>query len=75
MKYLLFLLESGNWPFSSEIGPSVLFGVYQHIKNREKVGTDKKTIIDEVMEMFGDRNPEVSTQFSYRKGKPCPKFP
>ena len=40
-----------------------------------KAGTDKKTIIDEVMEMFGDRNPEVSTQFSFRKGKPCPKYP
>ena len=73
--FTLFAWNQGIGHFSSEIGPSVLFGVYQHIKNREKVGTDKKTIIDEVMEMFEDKNPEVSVQFSYRKGKPCPKYP
>ena len=73
--FTLFAWNQGIGHFSSEIGPSVLFGVYQQIKNKEKAGTDKKTIIDEVMEMFGDRNPEVSTQFSFRKGKPCPKYP
>ena len=73
--FTLFAWNQGIGHFSSEIGPSVLFGVYQHIKNKEKAGTDKKTIIDEIMEMFGDRNPEVSTQFSFRKGKPCPKYP
>ena len=73
--FTLFAWNQGIGHFSSEIGPSVLFGAYQHIKNREKIGTDKKTIIDEVMEMFGDRNPEVGTFFKYRKDKPCPKCP
>ncbi len=71
--FTLFAWNQGIGHFSSEIGPSILFGVYQHIKNREKLGTDKKTILDEVMEMFGDRNPEVSTLFRYRKNKPCIK--
>lgn len=57
---------------SPEIGPSTVFGVYQHIKNREKSGIDKKTILDEILEMFGDKNPEVNTLYQY-KNKKCPK--
>ncbi len=45
--------------FASEIGPSTLFKAYKHIKNREKAGTNRKTICCELKEKFGESNPDV----------------
>lgn len=70
--FALFAWNQGIGHFSSEIGASTVFGVYQHIKNREKSGIDKKTILDEILEMFGDKNPEVNTLYQY-KNKECKK--
>lgn len=45
--------------FASEIGPSTLFKAYKHIKSREKAGTDREKICSELMEKFGETNPDV----------------
>lgn len=45
--------------FSSEIGPSQLFQAYKLIKNREKSGKQRSEIEQELMENFGEKNPEV----------------
>lgn len=61
--FSLFAWNQGIGHFSSEIGPSIVFGVYRHIKKREKEGVERRIILDEVMEMFGDKNPDVNTLF------------
>ncbi len=68
--FSLFAWNQGIGHFSSEIGPSTLFGAYQQIKTREKAGWEKKTILNELMEMFGDGNPDVNTLYVKRK-KAC----
>lgn len=68
--FSLFSWNQGIGYFSSEIGPSTVFGVYKHIKSRENKGIDRKTIIDELMELFGDKNPNVNT-FSKKAAKNC----
>lgn len=45
--------------FASEIGPSTLFKAYKHIKNREKNGIEREKICSELMEKFGESNPDV----------------
>lgn len=45
--------------FASEIGPSTLFKAYKHIKNREKIGFEREKIYEELMEKFGETNPDV----------------
>lgn len=45
--------------FASEIGSSTLFKAYKHIKNREKAGTEREKICSELMEKFGESNPDV----------------
>ena len=45
--------------FASEIGPSTLFKAYKHIKSREKAGIDREKIGSELMEKFGETNPDV----------------
>lgn len=59
--FSLIIWNQGIGHFSSEIGPSTVFGVYKHIKKREQEGLEHKAILDEVMELFGDKNPKVST--------------
>lgn len=59
--FSLFAWNQGIGHFSSEIGPSTTFGVYRHIKKRENDAADKKSIIGEIMELFGDKNPEADT--------------
>jgi hypothetical protein len=68
--FSLFAWNQGIGHFSSEIGPSTVFGVYKHIKARENKGIDKKTILDEIMQLFGDRNPNVNTFFK-KPAKRC----
>lgn len=55
----LFAWNQGIGNFSSEIGPSSLFKVYQFIKTKETSGLDKKAILLEVLEKFGEKNPDV----------------
>lgn len=45
--------------FSSEIGPSPLFGAYKLIKQEEEKGTDRETIKHLLMEQFGEKNQQV----------------
>lgn len=61
--FSLFAWNQGIGHFSSEIGPSTVFGVYKHIKKREEEGWEHREILDEVMGKFGDKNPNVSTLF------------
>lgn len=61
--FSLFAWNQGIGHFSSEIGPSTVFGVYKHIKKREEEGLDRGKILEEVMEIFGDKNPNVGTLF------------
>lgn len=70
--FSLFAWNQGIGHFSSEIGPSTVFGVYKHIKKREKEGLERSKILDEVMEIFGDKNPNVNTLFK-KQVKCCEK--
>ncbi|MDD3520581.1 MAG: hypothetical protein PHU65_05010 [Actinomycetota bacterium] len=71
--FSLFAWNQGIGHFSSEIGPSTVFGVYKQIKKREKEGLDKRNILDEIMETFGDKNPDVNTLYK-KKIKCCEKI-
>ncbi|MDW5300309.1 MAG: hypothetical protein SA378_09250 [Sedimentibacter sp.] len=61
--FSLFAWNQGIGHFSSEIGPSTVFGVYKQIKKREQEGLDRKEILDEIIEKFGDKNPNVNTLY------------
>jgi hypothetical protein len=54
--------NQGIGTFSSEFGPSPEFKVYQFIKNKEKKGLPVAQIMKEVMQNFGDSNPEVNVK-------------
>lgn len=64
--FSLFAWNQGIGHFSSEIGPSTVFGVYKQIKKREQEGLDRRRILDEIMETFGDKNPDVNTLYKKR---------
>lgn len=61
--FSLFAWNQGIGFFSSEIGPSTVFGAYKLLKTREQEGMDKKEIMDELLTSFGERNPGVSTLY------------
>ncbi len=61
--FSLFAWNQGIGHFSSEIGPSTVFGVYRHIKRRERDGLSKEKVLAELMETFGDKNPSVNPMF------------
>ncbi|HZK28905.1 MAG TPA: hypothetical protein VFD19_01655 [Clostridia bacterium] len=61
--FSLFAWNQGIGHFSSEIGPSTVFGAYKLIKRREQEGLDKKIILDELIDHFGDKNPDVNTLY------------
>lgn len=61
--FSLFAWDQGIGHFASEIGPSTVFGVYKHIKKREQEGMDRRAIMDEIMETFGEENPNVGTLY------------
>ena len=65
--FSLFAWNQGIGHFSSEIGPSVVFGVYKQIKKREQEGWDRRKVLDEIMETFGEKNPHVHTMFKKQK--------
>lgn len=70
--FSLFAWNQGIGHFSSEIGPSTVFGVYKQIKKREQEGLDSKIILEEIMETFGDKNPDVNTLYK-KQVKSCEK--
>lgn len=70
--FSLFAWNQGIGYFSSEIGPSTVFGVYKQIKRREQEGLDRRIILDEILETFGDRNPDVNTLYK-NQTKCCEK--
>lgn len=59
--FSLIVWNQGVGYFSSEIGPSTLFKTYKFIKNQEVLNKDKKEIMEKVLELFGDKNPDVKT--------------
>lgn len=70
--FSLFAWNQGIGHFSSEIGPSTVFGVYKQIKKREQEGLERKKILDEIIEKFGDKNPNVNTLHK-QQNKCCEK--
>jgi len=65
--FAMFAWNQGIGHFASEIGPSSLFGAYQLIKTQENKGVDRSEIVKELIEKFGENNPDVST---FYKGRP-----
>ncbi|MFK4784684.1 hypothetical protein [Fusobacterium sp. MFO224] len=59
--FSLFVWNQGIGYFSSEIGPSTLFKTYKFIKSQEKLGKDRSEIMEKLVELFGDKNPDVKT--------------
>lgn len=59
--FSLFAWNQGIGNFSSEIGPSPLYKTYQYIKTRKNSGASREEIMNELLEKFGDKNPEVGT--------------
>lgn len=53
-----------------DIGLPTTFGAYRHIRRGEDDGGDRKVMIGELMELFGDRDLDMSTiyQHSAKKG-------
>ena len=58
--FSLFVWNGGIGTFASEIGTSTLFGAYQIIKTLEGKGKTRKEVMSELMEKFGEKNPEVN---------------
>lgn len=59
--FALFTWNQGVGFFASEIGPSTLFRAYKFIKKKEAAGVEHGAILAELLEKFGDKNPEVQT--------------
>lgn len=57
--FSMFVWNGGVGTFASEIGPSSLFGAYQLIKTLESKGKTRKEVMNELLENFGEKNPEV----------------
>lgn len=72
--FSLLAWNQGIGHFSSEIGPSTVFAVYKKLKKREQEGLSRKKILEEIMETFGDRNPEVNPLYT-KKIKCCERYP
>lgn len=59
--FSLFAWNQGIGYFSSEIGPSTLFKTYKFIKKEEGLGRSRKEIMEKLVELFGEKNPDVKT--------------
>jgi hypothetical protein len=59
--FSMFAWNQGVGYFASEIGPSALFAAYKYIKLQEEKGIERNEIIKELMEKYGEQNPNVST--------------
>jgi hypothetical protein len=60
--FALFMWNQGIGYFSSEIAPSPLFRAYLLVKNLESRGKEKKEIVAELKEKFGEKSPETGFQ-------------
>lgn len=58
--FAMFVWNGGVGTFASEIGPSSLFGAYQLIKNLENKGISRSDVMTELLDKFGETNPEVN---------------
>lgn len=58
--FSMFVWNGGVGNFASEIGPSPLFGAYQLIKNLENKGMSRSDVMAELLDKFGETNPEVN---------------
>ena len=59
--FSMFVWNQGVGYFASEIGPSSLFAAYQFVKTQEDKGIDRSEIVRMLTEIFGEKNPDVST--------------
>lgn len=58
--FSMFVWNGGVGTFASEIGPSSLFGAYQLIKTLEGKGKTREEVMGELIEKFGEKNPDVN---------------
>ena len=65
--FAMFAWNQGVGYFSSEIGPSALFAAYKLVKSMEEKGTDRGEVVKELLEKFGENNPDVKTFYSPKK--------
>lgn len=65
--FAMFAWNQGIGNFASEIGPSSLFGAYLFIKKQEEKGKDRAEIVKQLVEKFGETNPDVSTFYKSSK--------
>ncbi|MGP1437819.1 MAG: DUF2249 domain-containing protein [Treponema sp.] len=61
--FSMLVWNQGVGYFASEIGPSTLFAAYSYAKSEEEKGESKENILKNLIEKFGEKNPEVSTIF------------
>ena len=59
--FAMFAWNQGIGTFASEIGPSPLFGAYKLIKSLEKKGVSREEVMKNLLEKFGEKNPDVTT--------------
>ncbi len=59
--FSLFIWNQGVGTFASEIGPSPLFRAYLFIKEMEKKGLQREQAVKNLVEKFGEGNPDVGT--------------
>lgn len=65
----MFAWNQGAGFFASEISPSSLFAAYKFIKQLEEKGKERSEIVQELMDKFGEDNPDVSTFYKIPKSK------
>ncbi len=65
--FAMFAWNQGVGYFASEIGPSALFGAYTLVKTLENKGMERSEIVKQLLEKFGEKNPEVNTFFQKNK--------
>jgi alkylhydroperoxidase/carboxymuconolactone decarboxylase family protein YurZ len=65
--FAMFTWNQGVGYFASEIGPSALFAAYKMIKTLEEKETTRDKIVDQLLEKFGDKNPDVNTFYNSKK--------
>ncbi len=63
----LLVWNQGIGTFASEIGPSPLFGAYKLIKEFEGKGAERADIVKQLIEKFGEKNPDVGTRYQPRE--------
>ncbi len=61
--FALFIWNQGIGHFASVIGPSQLFKIYKTIKEMEDKKIERKEIVENIMNNFGENNPNVGTGY------------